>query len=137
MSIRKFKCIVRREDEYIIEIDDEIINDEFNKEFSKHFYPFDELEDHAEHLSQIQARFDNSDGFIEGYGYIKRDGELPFSFKDFDKNGKWLPQKKQRQPTDGINIIIEDEDNYCEVDVEEIVDISQLNCVIKDLNGEN
>lgn len=58
--------------------------------------------------------------FIEGYGYVTRDGKLPYSHEDFDKNGNWLPEAERRQPTPGINIKIISEDNECDVDVEEI-----------------
>ena len=58
--------------------------------------------------------------FIEGYGYVTRDGELPYSHEDFDKNGNWLPEVERRRPTPGINIKIISEDNECDVDVEEI-----------------
>ena len=105
MSIRKFKCTVRREDEYIIEIDDSIITEEWMENFREYMNDFDSLEEHAEHLAQYQARMGNHQ-FIEGYGNVKRDGECWFLNDD-------------EKPAEGFNIIREDEDNYCEVDLQE------------------
>ena len=103
---RKFKCTVERTDKYIIEFDDNIINQEWLDEFSKHFYNFKELEEHAEHIAQIRARTEQN--FIEGYGIPLVDGKVPH-FAD-----EYSIEK-------GINIIVVSEDEECEVDVEEIV----------------
>lgn len=106
MTIRKFNCVVERRDEYIIEIDDSIINEEWMKDFSEYMYKFHELKEHAEHLAQIQARFGDTMSFIEGYGNVKRDGGYSYDVNDLK--------------CDGINIVIMDEDNDCEIEVTEI-----------------
>lgn len=57
---------------YEIEIDESKFTDEFMEEFRQHFFPFYDLEDHAEHIAQMQARgvidIISSPEFVEGYG---------------------------------------------------------------------
>ena len=53
--MKKFKCTVTRTDEYEIEIDENIINEEWMEHFRSYMYGFDELSEHAEHLAQFQA----------------------------------------------------------------------------------
>jgi len=102
---KRFKCTVERTEEYIIEFDDEIINQEWLDEFAETIYKIDSLKEHAEHLAQHRARFEQN--FIEGYGVPLIDGEIPYTI---DKNNI----------QNGINIIIVSEDEMCDVDVEEI-----------------
>ena len=54
--MKKFKCTVTRTDEYEIEIDENIINEEWMEHFRSYMYDFDSLSEHAEHLAQFQAR---------------------------------------------------------------------------------
>lgn len=124
MPIRKFKVTVRREDEYIVEIDDAIYNEEWFEDFRKVFYPFTELEEIAGHLAQYQARFgqENDHRFIEGFGAVTRDGKMPYSYEDYDGKGKQKPESKLEKPAKGLNIVIVDEENEIETDVEEIVE---------------
>ena len=121
--MKKFKCTVTRTDEYEIEIDENIINEEWMEHFRSYMYDFDELSEHAEHLAQFQARLGSEQDFIEGYGYVTRDGELPYSHEDFDKNGNWLPEAERRQPTPGINIKIISEDNECDLQITPMRDL--------------
>jgi hypothetical protein len=108
--MKRFKCEVTRVDEYIIEIDENVINQEYMDDWKKQFYKFDTLKEHAEHIAQLRARFPD-DSFIEGYGKIKVNGKPPFSFND----------KEIREDfEDAINIQIVSEDRNCNVDVEEI-----------------
>ena len=102
---KRFKCTVERTDEYIIEFDDEIINQEWLDEFYESQIRFKELKEHAEHISQLKARSDNI--FMEGYG-------IPLV------NGKSLHFADEHSIEKGINIIIVSEDEMCDVDVEEI-----------------
>lgn len=51
MAIRKFEVEVTQTVE--VELDDEILNDEFNKDFSRYFFDVDCLEDHVKHLAQM------------------------------------------------------------------------------------
>jgi len=101
--MKRFKCKVIREDEYIIEFDEDIINDEWMEEFRKYFYHFDDLEEHAEHLAQLRARTESQ--FMEGYGNIT-----------IKHKGGWVEKREET----GVTIIIKSEDEYQDVEVEEI-----------------
>ena len=103
----KFKCTVTREDEYIIEIDENVFDEERMAHFKRYFYDFDTLEEHAEHIAQFRARFGEHD-FIEGYGIPLVNG----------KNPRWDNDESSLQK--GINIVVVKEDQYCDVDVEEM-----------------
>lgn len=127
MTIRKFKCTVTRTDEYVIELDENILNEEWMEHFRSYMCDYNTLEEHAENIAQFQARF-GEHTFLEGYGNVTRNGKLPFSFEDYDEKGNILPEDQQRKPAAGININILSEDNACDVDVEEITeDISRNN----------
>ena len=108
--MKKFRCTVTRVDGYEIEFDDRVINQEWLDEFAECMYEFDTLEEHAEHLAQYRARIGSR--FIDGYGVVKVDGKIPFSYntKDFDAYYKEM----------GININIISEDEACDVEIEEI-----------------
>lgn len=108
--IKKFKCEVQRTDEYIIEFDDSVIDDEFIQDFRKHFYNLTDLEEHAENIAQFRARNPDT-SFIEGYGEVKVNGEAPFSFSKNDSRS---------DIENAINIKVISEDNDCDVDVEEV-----------------
>ena len=102
--MKRFKTTVTRTDEYIIEIDENVIDEEWMKNFVQYFDDFDTYKEHAEYLAQHRARFQHD--FIEGYGLVKVNGEIP----------KFV----HGHPNEGINIIIESEDYDCEIEVEEI-----------------
>lgn len=104
--MKRFKTTVTRTDEYIIEIDENIITEEWMEDFAKYFYGFDTYEEHAEHLAQYKARFEQS--FIEGYGEVLINGKPHWSVENKEDVNK------------GINIIVKSEDRDCEVEVEEI-----------------
>lgn len=123
--MKKYNVTVTRTDEYIVEIDETIYNEEWMKDFERYFHPLDgDMKEIAIDLATHQARFgsDVSGGFIEGYGYISRDGKLPFSFEDYDEKGKELPEDKKREAAPGLNIRIISEDDDIETDVEEVMD---------------
>jgi len=102
--MKRFNCKVTREDEYIIEFDDTIINEEWMQEFRDSMYNFTTLEEHAKYIAQLRAIV--GDGSMEGYGDLMIDGKPPWwSWVDYEK---------------GINIRIVSEDEECEVEVEEI-----------------
>ncbi len=102
--MKRFICKVTREDEYIIEFDENIINEEWMEDFRNYFYNFNNLKEHAEHLAQLRARV--GDGFMGGYGNPMIGAKPPWwSVLDYEK---------------GINIIIKSEDQECEVEVKEI-----------------
>lgn len=104
--MKRFKTTVTRTDEYIIEIDENIIDEEWMKHFARYFDDFDTYEEHAEHLAQYRARFEQS--FIEGYGEVLINGKKSWSVED------------EKDVNKGINIIIKREDEDCEVELKEI-----------------
>lgn len=71
MAVRKFEIEVTHH--VAVEIDDSIIDEKFMSDFREYMYDFEELEDHAKHIAQMEARgligFDN---FVEGYGDIRQ-----------------------------------------------------------------
>lgn len=108
--MKKFKCIVTRVDEYEIQFDESIINEEWMADFRDFMYPFSELEEHAEHLAQHEARIGN--GFIEGYGVVKRNGRIPFPYN--------TEEHENACKEEGINIKVISEDRDIDIDVEQI-----------------
>lgn len=103
--MRKFKCVVTRYDEYEIEFDENVLNGEWMEEFKKHFFDYDSLEEHAEHIAQHRARFQQK--FIEGYGVPLIKGKVSYSTDESDVER-------------AINIKIISEDDECEVEVIEL-----------------
>ncbi|GIN22493.1 hypothetical protein [Siminovitchia fordii] len=55
--MKKFKVTVSREDEYIIEMDETVMNEQWIEDFKKVFYDIDDLQGHAEHIAQFRSRF--------------------------------------------------------------------------------
>jgi hypothetical protein len=56
----------------VVTVDETKFTSEFMREFRLHFYPFDTLDKHIEHLAQLHARGLAADhSFIEGYGPAK------------------------------------------------------------------
>lgn len=104
--MKKFECTVTREDKYIIELDENILDEEWMAHFRRYFYDCHNLNEHAEHIAQFRARFGDHN-FIEGYGVPLVNGKKPI-FADENSINK------------AINIIIVSEDEDCEVEVEEI-----------------
>lgn len=55
-----------------VTLDETKFTPEFLNEFANSFYPFLDIEDHAEHIAQLRARgiieIDHVGEFIEGYG---------------------------------------------------------------------
>lgn len=63
------KKIVRVTQDVEVEIDEAKFSPEFMKEFRESFYKFNTLDEHLEHLAQLEARgVIRGDNFIEGYG---------------------------------------------------------------------
>ena len=117
--MKKFKCTVTRTDDFVIELDENVFTEEYMKEFRDVFYQFHDLEDHAKHLAWVQAQF-GDDRFIEGYGSVLRDGELPFSFEDYNADGSKKKDDELVKPAPGVNIITKNNSEDCEVEVKEI-----------------
>ena len=80
--MKKFKVKVERVDEYIIEFDEDIINDDFIESYKEYFSDVETLEEHAENIAIIRARFGES--FIEGYGNLLINGRKSFMVKEED-----------------------------------------------------
>ena len=106
--MRKFKVKVERIDEYEIELDENIINEEFMEHYKEYFLDIDTLEEHAENIAIFRARF--GERFIEGYGNPMVNGRLPF-------------MEKEENVQKGINIKVINEDDFDNmyIEVEEIV----------------
>ena len=61
-----------------VELDPAKFDDAFMEEFRESFFPFYDLEDHAEHIAQLQARgvidlegYISPNTFVEGYGPVQ------------------------------------------------------------------
>lgn len=73
----KFTVIVEQQVE--VELDEGKFDDAFMQEFREGFFPFDSLEEHAQHIAQLVARgvvelgWERAD-FIEGYGHAHEMG---------------------------------------------------------------
>ncbi len=80
-----------------VEMDDAKFDADFMAEFVAHFYPFDTLERHAEHLAQRFARgiVDNGQ-FIEGYGYA---ADMGIRFRDDAVETELVEVARQSTPT--------------------------------------
>lgn len=102
--MKRFKCKVTRVDEYIIELDEGELNEEWMQDFREVFCDFDDLEEHAEHIAKERARFRSE--FIEGYGVPLVNGKSAY-FEPLGIN-------------ESINIKIISEDDDCDVDVYEL-----------------
>lgn len=101
--IRKFQVEVVRTDKYVVEIDDEVLNEKWMADFSQVFYDFYELEEHAKHIAQFRARYNNcrmDAGHIEGYGLPYLNGQKSI----FEKN------ESMHQPAINIQVLSEDEE---------------------------
>jgi hypothetical protein len=72
------------------------------------FFNFHTLKEHAEQIAQMRARFGND--FIEGYGYIMQNGQVPLP----------CALTETSMPNRNINII----DEYSDYDVE-VVEIKE------------
>lgn len=104
--MKKFKVTVFREDEYEVELDENVLDKDWMDNFNQYFFDMDTLEEHAEHLAQMKARFGGS--FMEGYGHIMINGRKPIGINDGVNKG--------------VNIKIVSEDENTDTDVYEIND---------------
>jgi hypothetical protein len=83
--IRRFKTTVIREDEYIIEIDDEVIDEEWMKKYSEDFRNIPSLKGHIENLAW--NRMVNGEDFYEGYGNVLHDGAIAWQATGYVEKG--------------------------------------------------
>lgn len=67
---QQFRFVVTQE--VVVTLDVEMFDEPFMREFRERFYDFDTIEEHAEHIAQLQARglidIEVIPEFIEGYG---------------------------------------------------------------------
>lgn len=107
-NIKKFEVEVTRVDKYVIEIDQDVMTEEWMDDFRGFMYDFYTLEDHAEHIAQFRARFKNGSyygGFVEGYGEIALQGRV---------------RQDAKYHFPAVNIAEADEDSDIEVEVREL-----------------
>ena len=81
MAIKKYTLEVTQT--ITVELDGEKLNDQFNKEFSRHFYPMDSLDDHAKHLAHLEACGMISLS-VEGYGDLAAMNIKTGGYRDTD-----------------------------------------------------
>lgn len=93
--VHKFSITVVTTSEYVIEIDDEVMDEKFMAEFREGFHDLATLEEHAEQLAYMHSM--GHHGFFEGYGHVKEDGHYDYTYSDGD-------------PASGANIILIGED---------------------------
>ena len=101
MNIKKFKATVTVEKEIEIEVNTDILNEQFLKEFSEGMWEADSLSDIVEHVAFSASVAE--DGFIEGIG------EYPRSTK-----------REENLSKIGVHIKYNDLDDDIEVSVQEI-----------------
>lgn len=61
---RTVECTIRVR----VQVDETKFTEAFMAEFREHFFPFQTIEEHIEHLGQLAARGELNLNFIEGYG---------------------------------------------------------------------
>lgn len=71
----KRSCDVERQDQYTIEFDENVLNDEWIQSFRETFYDFATLTEHAEHIAKTRAILGST--FIDGYGIPLENGQAP------------------------------------------------------------
>lgn len=63
----------------VVDVDESKFTEEFMQAFREGFYDFDDIEDHVQHLAQMEARgLIGYDRFVEGYGDIREMGVKMF-----------------------------------------------------------
>jgi len=106
--MKKFKVEVTTTNTYEIELDENVINEEWMREFRDTFYSFNSLEEHAQQIAEQRARnVQRTDTFLEGYGKVR--------IKDYG-----FDSKEWENPVDGITVTVIDEGEITETEVEEI-----------------
>ena len=109
--IRKFEVEVVRTDKYIIELDTDVLNEEWQEHYRRYFQEYDDLQEHAEHIAELRARLHSQlmfPGHLEGYGiYLLNGKEVALG-----ENKKYINR--------AVNVVLVDEDNDIEVHSNEI-----------------
>lgn len=102
--MKKFKCTVTITNEYEIELDENVLNDEFMKSYSEYFSNISTLEEVADILAWNRAV--HKSDHIEGFGYVLQNGQVPWSI--YNQEGK-------ANKAININILSEGDDVEVEV----------------------
>lgn len=104
--MKKFNVVVTIRQEYEVEIDETLYNEEWQKDFENSFWDLPEgLESVAKDLAYHQAL--NKGDFQEGYGTIMVNGQNPV-FGD-------------SKPVNGLNVITIAHDEDIEYDITELL----------------
>lgn len=107
--MRRFECEVVTTNTYIVEIDENVINEDWMENFSEYFFDCETFEGHAENLSIQRSRtVSRSDTFLEGYGKVR------IKSGGFDS-------KEWEKVAEGITIKVVDEDEDIVATVKEII----------------
>lgn len=109
MQKKKFEITVQRTDKYEIEIDPEVVNDEWRKNFETYMWYLDEDCSHenlAKHIGRMRARF-GSHQFMEGLGVILVEGE-------------YLTDNEKACLAEGFKLKVISEGREIEVDAREV-----------------
>jgi hypothetical protein len=99
--------VVTTTNEYIIEIDENVINEKWMQDYREDFTNLKTLKDHAANIAWNRAHYGHD--FYEGYGYVMQNGKMPC----FTESGSQYIEK-------GINLIVVSENDEIEIDSEEI-----------------
>ncbi|APJ11131.1 hypothetical protein [Bacillus safensis] len=67
--------VVERHDQYTIELDENVLNEEWMQNFRETFYDFTTLTEHAEHIARTRSILGSA--FIDGYGVPLENGQAP------------------------------------------------------------
>lgn len=113
----KFKINAIRTDEYIVEIDETVWNQETLDLWNSVFGGCDTIQELAEHISFLILRF-GYERFLEGFGYLyvqSEDGRQKTIFKR-DDNGKLVCVTEFAE---GIKVTIITEDDEYDFETEE------------------
>ncbi|MFN8347456.1 MAG: hypothetical protein U0X91_20805 [Spirosomataceae bacterium] len=105
--MKKFKVQVTIIQEYTVEIDEAIYNDEWQGEFEKNFWNLGNDRNSGIAEALVHGKAISRDSFIEGFGVVTIDGKLPFEYRD-------------ETAAEGLNIIVDSENEDIEYDINEI-----------------
>lgn len=116
--MKKYNVKPIRTDEYIIEIDENVWNEETLKDWGSVFFEVDSLQDIAEHLAFLLMRF-GYERFLEGFGYVYTQMPDGYKYTQFarDDNGDL---KEVTEFANGIKVTVICEDDDIDYETEEL-----------------
>lgn len=104
--MEEFKIEVIKTDEFLVQVDPEIWNEEARENWSKSFWDLENNEDVAKSLAEAVSR-KGLDEFYEGFGYVK------IYFSDGSPRKQWYNDKEgnlkvrtEEDYTNGISITV-------------------------------